>query len=279
MDIIQIQTDLPPAHVAIWRFILAGPLMWLVMGWRKPANGWIPKKILGFLGLGLVYSVVSFSAVFALRLLTPTVYIIIIYLYPSLVVLYSLFTGKPVPRLWWLGLPLTLLGLVLTTYRFGQELTGDPIGILITLLNSLGMAAYMILSEQVFKGSSQKRLGTSWMITSTMVSGIMTIPLLGISLPQSKMGWILLIVISSLGTVMPILAMNTGLQLIGAARGSIIITLHPVLVVLFSTLFLNEQLTLQQWVGGVMVVGAVIMLQRSSDREGKGNGGKPHLDE
>jgi drug/metabolite transporter (DMT)-like permease len=63
--------------------------------------------------------------------------------------------------------------------------------------------------------------------------------------------------------------MNVSLKKLGAARGSLIITLQPVLTVLMAMVFLNESLTLQQWVGGGLVILAIILLQRSPDRVGK----------
>jgi drug/metabolite transporter (DMT)-like permease len=102
-----------------------------------------------------------------------------------------------------------------------------------------------------------------------MTTGIVMIPFLGCQAPDSWIGWILLLSLSILGTLIPILSMNIGLQFVGAARGSVIITLQPVLTIVLSTLFLHDTLTLQQWVGGAMVIAAVILLQRSPDREGK----------
>jgi drug/metabolite transporter (DMT)-like permease len=69
---------------------------------------------------------------------------------------------------------------------------------------------------------------------------------------------------------MPILSMNAGLQFLGAARGSVIISFQPVITILLSLLFLNEMLTLQQWFGGLLVILAVFLLQLSPDRVKKG---------
>ncbi|MEA3327505.1 MAG: DMT family transporter, partial [Chloroflexota bacterium] len=93
----------------------------------------------------------------------------------------------------------------------------------------------------------------------------------GLSTPVSTIGWILLFSLGVFGTMLPILAINYALQLMGAARGSVIMTLQPVLAVLISTIFLGEVLTLQQWVGGILVIAAIVMLQLSADSSKKSN--------
>jgi len=61
------------------------------------------------------------------------------------------------------------------------------------------------------------------------------------------------------------LLVNIGLQLVGAARGSVIISLQPVFAILFSTLFMGESLSAQQWLGGGLVLAAVLILHLSAD--------------
>ena len=262
--------ELDPSHVSIWRFVIAGVSFWVIMLLFQP------KKILKkgipikFLFLGAVFGVAGFSAVFALNYLPSSLYIIILYIFPSLVVLYSLVTGKPVPRLIWLGLPLTFLGLFLTVFDFGSRLAIDPVGFLITILNALTTGTYFILSERFFQGTESKSRGTLWMLTGALVFSLFWIPFMGFRTPSSLLGWLMILLLGIFGTMLPLLLVNVGLQLIGAARGSVIATVQPVFAVLFSTLVLDEKLTSQQWLGGVLVVAAVILLQLSADRHEDG---------
>jgi len=261
-------SGLTPGQIATWRFAIATPLMTLFIYLRRSPQEFIPKSPFKFLGLGVVYMIAGLSALFALDRLSSSLYVIIIYIYPSLVVFYSLLTGRSVPRLFWLGLPMTFIGLILTAYNFGQSLSVDLIGFLIALLNAVAMAAYLILSEVIFKKSKGRLLGTNWVFIGAMIGGFLLFPVMGINTPDSMQGWVLLITYGIFGTLVPILAMNIGLQLIGAARGSIIITLQPVLAVILSMVLLSETLTLQQWIGGALVIGAVVLLQQSPDRIG-----------
>jgi drug/metabolite transporter (DMT)-like permease len=267
VKLIHLHTDLPTVQVAIWRFIIAAPLMWLALLIKKPEGGLVPNQLWKFLILGLVFSVAGFSTVFALERLQPSLYVILIYIYPSLVVLYALLVGKPVPQRFWLGLPLTLIGLVLTSYHFGESLVVDILGLLITLVNALGMAGYLIFSEYAFARGESRQVGTTWMVTATMGVSWILVFFLGLTLPTTLAGWLLISGLGTLGTLIPLLALNNGLQLLGAARGSMLNTLQPVLAVLFSTIFLGDTLRLQQWIGGALVLLAVIVLQSSPDRQ------------
>jgi len=269
MKIIPQYTSLMPGDVAIWRFAIASPLIWIINVLLKPNQRRVSGTIWRFLGLGVIYAIANFCAVFALSRLDSSLYVIIVYIYPSLVVLFSLGAGKPVPRLYWLGLPLTFLGLALTAYDFGQAWSVDLIGLLITLLNAFAMAAYLILSESVFRKNQGRLAGTRWVLTGAMVAGLVMIPFLGCRVPDSWRGWLLLLSFGILGTLIPILLMNLGLQYIGAARASVIVTLQPVMTVIFATLFLGDTLKPQQWIGGALVILSVVILHQSSDRKGK----------
>lgn len=266
MKVLPAFTNLPPQHVAIWRFTIAAPALWLIISLKRRPKRMIPNHPWWFLGLGVIFSVASFSAVFALQRLPTSIYVIIFYIFPSLVVIYALLTGGTVPRLFWLGLPLTLLGLVLTSFEFGAVLAIDPVGLVITLINAAALAAYMIISEKAFKVVDDQLSGTNGVVTGALLVGILLIPILGISMPVTVQGWGLLVSFSIFGTLMPILAMNVGLNLLTAARGSVIITVQPVLNVFLAMLLLNETLSLQQWIGGGLVITAVILLERSPDR-------------
>jgi len=265
MKWIPLLTNLSPKDVAIWRFSIAAPLLWMVYFFQKKSGKKQINPTHQYMLLGAVFAVASFCSIFALDRLPSSLYVIVVYMYPSLVGLFLLITRKTVPKLIWIGLPVTFLGLFLVAFEFGAVLTIDRIGLLITLVNAFAMASYLILSEKLFKNTNNKLFATNLVMTGAMIVGLSMIPILGISMPDSLMDWVLLLSLGIFGTALPIYAMNLGLQLLGAARGSVVITLHPVLTVLFSTIFLGEILSLQQWLGGALVIAAIVILQMSAD--------------
>jgi len=269
MKQIPLVTNLHPKDVAILRYTIATPLFWLFhLINHKGVESRIEKRG-RLMGLGIVFSVASFSAVFALSRLSSSLYIIIVYIYPTLVTLFSLFFGGRVPKLFWLGIPLTLAGIILISIQTDTEMQIDSIGFLITIVNALAMTAYFLLSDRIFKTVPNRLMGTSWVMTGAMVAGLLMIPFLGVQMPESIKGWVLLFLLSFFGTLFPILATNIGLQMLGAARGGVIVTIQPLLTVLFSMIVFSEKLSILQWVGGLLVIAAVVILQLSPDRPEK----------
>ena len=265
MKVLPAEANMTPGQIAVWRFLIAAPLMWLILWIRKGEARVVPAQTPRLLLLGGIYSMASLLALSSLNRLPSSIYVIIVFFYPSLIVVYHLVRRQPVPRLWWLGLPLTLVGLVLTVSHFGQPVTLDAIGILLTILNGLAMAIYMLWSEKVFSGVSDRQLGSTWVMTGAMAVGLLLIFLFGFKTPDTVKGWAMLFTLGVVGTLIPIFAMNVGIQMLGSARSSMISTLQPVVTVLISMIFLQEVLSTTQWIGGIMVIFAILLLQRSPD--------------
>jgi drug/metabolite transporter (DMT)-like permease len=123
----------------------------------------------------------------------------------------------------------------------------------------------MLWSEKVFSAVNDRQLGSTWVLTGAMAVGLLLILLFGFKAPETAKGWAMLLTLGFVGTLIPIFAMNVGIQMIGSARSSVISTLQPVVTVLISMIFLQEMLSVPQWIGGVMVIVAILLLQRSSD--------------
>lgn len=263
MKLLPAVTGLTPAQVAIWRFLISAPVMWFILSIRRPKALTPPKKFWRFLLLGLIYAAASLLALLALDRLTSSLYAIIVFTYPSLVVLYSLVSRESVPHYWWLGLPLTLLGLSLTVFEFGQPLQVELAGFIITLLNGLAVGLYTILSARYFKQIKDSSSGTAWVQVGGLLGSLSLMAATGIRIPQTSIGWLMLLSLGVFGTLLPIVALNIGLPMVGAARGSVTMTLQPVLTVIFSTIFLGDILKPQQWLGGFLVVVAVILMQQT----------------
>ena len=65
MKIIPMATNLQPQDVAIWRFTIGAPALWLILLLKKKPKPASLKSLWRFLALGGIYSAANFSAVFA----------------------------------------------------------------------------------------------------------------------------------------------------------------------------------------------------------------------
>ena len=261
MKLIPVKTNLTPGQVAVWRFAIAAPLLWLVTLSGKKKVGLPSRQVWELVGLGVVFSAASVLALLSLGRLSSSLYAILVYIYPSLVVIYSLITRRPVSRLWWLGVPMTLIGLALTVFNSSQSIQVDGLGIVLSIMNGVVLAVYNILGERIFKKVPSRQAGTTWIQTGAMVIGLLLGFIFGFNLPDTFQGWLLLVSLGVFGTMIPILALNYGIQMLGASQSSVIMTMQPVMAVIFSTIIFSDTLTLQQWLGGLLVILAILLLQ------------------
>ncbi len=268
LKLIPVSTDLTPGQVAVWRFAIAAPLMWLFTLSSKKKVILGTKQTWQLVGLGVVFSAASLLALLSLGKLSSSLYAILVYIYPSLVVIYSLVTKRPVSQLWWLGIPMTLLGLVLTVFDFSQSLQVDGLGVILSILNGVVLAVYNLLGERIFNQIPDRQVGTTWIFTGGMAVGLLLGFIFGFNTPDNLQGWLLLIALGIFGTLIPILSLNYGIQLLGAARSSVIMTLQPVLAVILSTIIFSDILNIQQWLGGLLVILAIFLLQLAPKRTG-----------
>ena len=216
MKLIPTNTDLAPGQVAVWRFAIAAPLMWLFTLSSRKKVALPARQIWGLVGLGVVFSAASLLALLSLGRLSSSLYVILVYIYPSLVVIYSLIAKRPVSQLWWLGIPMTLVGLALTVFDFSQSLQADGLGVVLSILNGVVLAVYNILGERIFNRIPDRQVGTTWIITSAMVVGWFFGLIFGFNPPDTLQGWLLLFALGIFGTMVPILTLNYGIQMLGS---------------------------------------------------------------
>lgn len=68
------------------------------------------------------------------------------------------------------------------------------------------------------------------------------------------------ILLSALGTVLPPILLNKGFPLTGVGLGSIVSALELPVSVTCAFIFLNEEVSLIQWIGIIVILGAIIMI-------------------
>jgi drug/metabolite transporter (DMT)-like permease len=82
----------------------------------------------------------------------------------------------------------------------------------------------------------------------------------GVALPQGD-SWLLLAALALVCTVLPVFGLNAGIRALGSTRSAIIATFEPVLTALLALVFLGELLQPLQWLGGLIIIASVIVLQ------------------
>lgn len=260
-------SELLPTDIAIWRFIFATPLIWLLIWMRESKaekgqnSGDSPKQIITLMALGILYAGSALAAFIGLQYIPASIFTVIFYTYPAFVALIALFMGQKLALAAWAALGITLLGIILTVPDLSIAGENTALGIGVALMNALLVAVYFILVSRVMKKSISVMRGSAWVITGTLLTLLLAIPFYGLRLPQNLTSWLLLIGLATISTAMPIAVVNLGIHKIGAAQASIISTFEPVLTLVLALLLLHETIQLIQWFGAALIIGGVIFLE------------------
>lgn len=260
-----------PVEIALWRYVLTVPVFWgiaLTVGWRGRSTGEssrLPRVRL--ILLGTLLAVAALTAFFGLQRIPAGTYVVIFYTYPAFTALLMLMLGDRLSGWGWVALALTLLGVMLTAPDFGEGLAGgNLIGVLLALLNALVVAVYFILNSRLLKGRSALVRAAALTTTGTLAALMLVGLLIGVRLPTAPEAWLYLLSMALLSTVMPIFMTNVGIQRLGPARAAILGSVEPVLTSLIALALLGQMLAPVQWLGCLIIVSSVVMLQTLGSR-------------
>ena len=242
--LIYARIDLLPLDVASWRFLLATPLVWLYLWLRGRVRGNVPlPPRRQLLLLGAIYCMASVLAFFGLSSVPASVYIILFFTYPIIVALIGQFLGTSLRREGWLALLVTSVGVALVVAPNVGSLKTEGVvlfGMALALANAWVAAIYFIASNRILyrlRDPGELARAVAWTMLAT--SGIMLVIALfnGLQFPTTVEGALLLLGLAVFSTALPIVALNIGIQRLGAARSAIIAMIEPFLTLLLAANF------------------------------------------
>ena len=258
-----------PLDLAVWRFLLAAPLMWSLVLLRDRARGGPVGKgvpVGSALLVGCVTAVAVLAAFFALERLPGSIYVVLFYTYPAMVVLASLLLGEAIGARAGLALLMALIGVGLTVPDIWVEGGLDTVGVALALLNAAIVALYYLLAKRILAQAEDVSRASVNMMTGALLVLLLAIPLRGLQMPQNLVTALGACIVASVGTALPVFATNMAIQRIGAARASLVSTIEPALSMLLSMLLLGEVIWGVQWLGAALIVGSVLVLQLRAGR-------------
>lgn len=241
------------------RFAIAGLLLLaLMVALRRPFPRGRPLLVaIGMGGIGYVGQAACFFS--ALHYASSGLVALLLYVYPTLVVILSaIFFRERITGAKLALLAASFAGLAL---MLGGG-TGTATGFL------LGLAAAGIYSVYILVGA-RELAGTDALATTTVVclSGGVTLAVaslfLDARLPGTTWGWVALVAIAVVGSVVAILTFFAGLKRVGPSTASVVSTFEPVFTAILAWVVLGETLTGAQLAGGALVVASAAMLARS----------------
>ncbi|HEY5513963.1 MAG TPA: DMT family transporter [Geomonas sp.] len=275
--------EAPPFFAASCRFIIAATVLVCLTAWqsRREGGGFpVPRnfrQLAGLFSLGLT-GVFLYNAVFftGLKLTTATNGALIVAINPLLTaVLSALWLRERVSATQAAGLLLSLFGVAVVIARGSLDIVAGLSfnrGDLIMLGAPLCWALYSILGKKALARFTPLAatayaalFGALLLVPAALLEhGAAGGPLPGFS----WLGWLAILQLALLGTVVGFVWWYQGVQQIGTARAAAFVNLVPLFGAVLAALFLGERLIAPQLWGGSIVILGVYWGSRQPARTG-----------
>lgn len=248
------------------RMLFALPFF-LAMAWWAGAPGRLSRRdwgsvlFLGFIG----YYLGSYFDFAGLQYISASLGRLILYLYPTVVLLISAFylkqriRGKHV-----VSLLLSYGGIVLV---FGEEaalqgpLAPTLLGASLVFASAVSYAVYLIAGTQLIRRLGAMRFTAYASIAATffvVATFMATHGPARLAVPHEL--YVLSLVLAVFSTVLPLWLMAEGLKRIGANQSSLVACIGPLATMLLAYVFVGEPVTLIQLAGAMLVLAGVIVI-------------------
>ena len=255
-----------PLTVLFLRFGIAAVVMFaLVFASKTP----LPRGLLlvELILLGAIAYVGESLAYFtALTMASPGLVALLLYIYPALVTtLSAIFLKEHLTTIKIVALFLALSGTALTIQITSG---GSIVGILLGIAAAVDYAIYILLGSRIVKRSGP--IGsTAIIIASTAGVYAIIAPIHGLSFPVDVQGWVAILAIALVSTVLAFVTFFAGLKRIGPTSASTLSTFEPIVAVALAAVVLGETITPVQALGGALIITAVVILSRNELRRDK----------
>ena len=229
----------------------------LFQGWRLT----LPLFLLGSIG----YAGQSTLYFASLERNPASINSMLLYVYPMFVALLGWAINHQSPSRREFGaMILASAGVVLTVSGNSQvrlfSASVDPLGVLLVLASAAWYAGYIVMSDR-YVHAAGPWLSTAWITFGAGISfGLAGIFSQSIDLRLSPEALSILLAMVFLSTIMALGTFLAGIRLVGPTAASLLSTTEPVFTVILALLFLNESLATQQFLGGALVLTAVLIL-------------------
>ena len=252
-----------PITVLFLRFLIAAVLMFAILFVRKIPLPRGRTLFHLFLMGGLGYVGQSMCYFNALTMASASLVSLLLYLYPVLVtVLSAIFLKDKITPVKLAALGLALAGAFLT---IGFSSEGTPLGIVLGVGAAVIYSVYIVAGSRVMQNVQALPASAVIMASAGLVYGGLA-AVRGTVLPSTPGGWLAILGIAVLCTVVAITTFMAGIVRIGPTNAATVSTLEPVVAVGLAGLLLNESLSPLKLAGGALILAAVVILTRAGQR-------------
>jgi drug/metabolite transporter (DMT)-like permease len=235
----------------------------------------------------ILFGIIGVSAVtsfyfFAIKYLFVSVALIIEFTASIWIALYLRFVKKKhISPIMWLGIACAFSGLILVSQIWSSS-SLSPIGVLAALADAVALSFYFLAADRLTQTRSSLSLMT-WGIGIAAIFWALILPwwnfpfeyltqsfsLEGNLSGYSAPGWVLVLWIIIVGTVIPYLLTVTGIRELSAGTSSVIGMIEPIFAGVIAWVLLNEALSGIQLIGCVVVLFGIYLADKARATVGK----------
>ena len=261
------------------RTLGASVLLGLWLAIRSPADLKLPRSMWREIA---VFGIIGVTAVqvfyfYSISKMPVSIALIIEFTAPIWITLYLRFIKhETVAQSMWYGLGLGFGGLVLLA-QVWKGLTLSGLGLISSFLDALSLAYYYYKAGQLSKKISSEAVVFWGMALTAIFLAIVqpwwsypfhiftdSIPLTGNFVGHSLPGWLLILWVVVMGTLMPYILVVRGIKHLNASIASTIGMLEPILAGVFAWLMMSERLNGVQLLGAAVVLAGIYLADRAS---------------
>ncbi len=245
--------------VLFLRFGISASFMTVILLLRKEhfPRGRILAQLVGMGALGYVGQ--SFLYLTAINYASAGLVALLLYLYPFFVaVLSMIFLREVITRVKVIALVLALFGAALTV----GPVSGQLIGALMAITAALIYSIYIIVGTGVMKHVTAVQSSTVIFASAGAVYGLLAFSK-GAHFPVSNSGWLAMLGIIVVSTIIPVVTFLAGLERVGPTNAAMLSTVEPIVTVLLAAWLFGDKLLPIVMLGGGLILVAVIFLTRA----------------
>jgi drug/metabolite transporter (DMT)-like permease len=255
------ESGVTPGELLGLRFSTAALFLWPLILVCFPKEWRLKKRqILSCAALGACgYAIFSFCFFVALRGLSASLAVLLLYTYPVMVTAAAwVLWGDAVPKSKWPALPLTMLGIVLLVW--GEFSVNQMFALFAGIGSAVLYSAYILASSRLLRKIPP-------LVSLTYILTFAGLFLSAIHLRDPHrvtdlvtQHWAILSGVAGLSTVGAMSLFLAGLQKLKPWEVSLLSTLEPVTGVALATLFLSETMTWTQVIGAMGILGGLVFV-------------------
>ncbi len=246
-----------------WRYVLGALFLGVVA--RPSQLRSVPKeRVIQLLLIGgCGQALITYLSLHALEYIPVGPLAFLFYTYPAWVALLAAIRKtEKLTLIRIIALTMALAGVTIMVGAPTEQL--NPLGVFLAVASALLYSAYLPALEHVQEGVPPV-VATFLLILGAAITFVIAAFLSGeLFLPVGIAVWSRIIVLAIVSTVIAFLTLIKGLAVLGPVRTSIIATVEPFFTATLGVLVLGNQLSVGTLLGGVLIAGAVLLIQWSS---------------